>query len=179
MSWPRERSRRVFPVGKTPGGQAERLRRKSIVALLEARGDGTQFGDRPPADEAHQMSFWGADRTAWRLGRGLDIMSAAVKTLTGGHKTGPSVSDGPVERNVTASVANEVWLVDTIDHRTIGEKLWLLAIKDLFSRQIFGVFDCWTDEDRDHVGRSQQRRREAGWLYWMCDSLPRRRPVSI
>jgi transposase InsO family protein len=43
-----------------------------------------------------------------------------------------------VERNFTATGANELWLVDITEHRTREGKLYLCAVKDVFSRRIVG-----------------------------------------
>jgi transposase InsO family protein len=60
-----------------------------------------------------------ADRTAWRLCNQSGIMSAIVKTRKRrGKKPGPPVCDDLVERNFTATGANELWLVDITEHPT-------------------------------------------------------------
>ena len=80
-----------------------------------------------------------ADRTAWRLCNQSGIMSAIVKTRKRrGKKPGPPVCDDLVERNFTAGGPNQLWLVDITEHRTREGKLYLCAVKEVFSRRIVG-----------------------------------------
>lgn len=46
--------------------------------------------------------------------------------------------DNLVERRFTASRPNELWLTDTTEHWTGEGKLYLCAIKDVFSNRIVG-----------------------------------------
>jgi transposase InsO family protein len=41
-------------------------------------------------------------------------------------------------RNFTASAPNELWLADITEHRTMEGKLYVCAIKDVFSNRIVG-----------------------------------------
>ena len=52
-------------------------------------------------------------------------------------KVGPPVHDDLVER-FTADVPNQLWLSDITGHRTGEGKLYLCAIKDVFSNRIVG-----------------------------------------
>ena len=80
-----------------------------------------------------------ADRTAWRLCNQSGIMSAIVKTRKRrGKKPGPPVCDDLVERNFTAGGPKQLWLVDITEHRTREGKLYLCAVKEVFSRRIVG-----------------------------------------
>lgn len=124
---------------RTPIGPAGKLRQRRITALREAHGDDPEFGYRLLADEARQAGFPMADRTAWRLCRDAEIMSAIVKTRKKKGKTpGPPVGDDLVQRDFTATAANQLWLVDITEHRTREGKIYLCAVKDVFSRRIVG-----------------------------------------
>ena len=46
--------------------------------------------------------------------------------------------DDHVGRDFTASAANQVWLADITEHRTSEGKLYVCAIKDVFSNRIVG-----------------------------------------
>ena len=46
--------------------------------------------------------------------------------------------DDLVQRDFTATEANELWLTDISEHRTLESKLYICAIKDLFSNRIVG-----------------------------------------
>jgi transposase InsO family protein len=53
-------------------------------------------------------------------------------------KAGPPVHDDLVERNFHATRANEIWLTDITEHQTGDGKLYLCAIKDVYSNRIVG-----------------------------------------
>lgn len=66
-------------------------------------------------------------------------MAAIIKTRKKrGKKPGPPVFDDLVMRNFTADAPNRLWLSDITEHRTAEGKLYLCAIKDVFSRRIVG-----------------------------------------
>ncbi len=124
---------------RTPVGPAEKQRLERIAALREAHADDPEFGYRLLADEARQAGLPMADRTAWRLCNQSGIMSAIVKTRKKKGKTpGPPVCDDLVQRDFTATAANQLWLVDITEHRTREGKIYLCAVKDVFSRRIVG-----------------------------------------
>ena len=124
---------------REPVGPAGRLRGERIAALRQAHEDDAEFGYRLLADEARQVGFPMADRTAWRLCQQSGIMSAIVKTRKRkGKKPGPPVCDDLVKRNFTAASPDLLWLVDITEHWTKEGKLYLCAIKDVSSRRIVG-----------------------------------------
>ena len=124
---------------REPVGPAGRLRGERIAALRQAHEDDAEFGYRLLADEARQVGFPMADRTAWRLCQQSGIMSAIVKTRKRkGKKPGPPVCDDLVKRNFTAASPDLLWLVDITEHGTKEGKLYLCAIKDASSRRIVG-----------------------------------------
>jgi len=124
---------------REPVGPAGRLRGERIAALRQAHEDDAEFGYRLLADEARQVGFPMADRTAWRLCQQSGIMSAIVKTRKRkGKKPGPPVCDDLVKRNFTAASPDLLWLVDITEHWTKEGKLYLCAIKDASSRRIVG-----------------------------------------
>src|SRR5699024_5228072 len=55
-----------------------------------------------------------------------------------GKRTGPPVHDDLVKRDFTADDVNELWLTDITEHWTDEGKLYLCAIKDVFSGRIVG-----------------------------------------
>lgn len=54
------------------------------------------------------------------------------------RKAGPPVHDDLVGRDFTATAPNELWLTDITEHRTDEGKLYLCAIKDVYSNRIVG-----------------------------------------
>ncbi|GLV87864.1 hypothetical protein Slala03_75530 [Streptomyces lavendulae subsp. lavendulae] len=55
-----------------------------------------------------------------------------------GGKAGPPVHDDLVRRDFTAAGPNRLWLADITEHATGDGKLYLCAIKDVFSNRIVG-----------------------------------------
>lgn len=53
-------------------------------------------------------------------------------------KFGPPVHGDLVERDFTAERPNQLWLSDITEHRTGEGRLYLCAIKDVFSNRIVG-----------------------------------------
>jgi len=124
---------------RDPVGPAQELRLERIAALRDAHHDDPEFGYRLLADEARQLGFPMADRTAWRLCNQAGIMSAIVKTRKRRGKTpGPPVCDDLVNRHFTAEGPNQLWLVDITEHRTREGKLYLCAVKDVWDKRIVG-----------------------------------------
>ena len=80
-----------------------------------------------------------AERTAWRICSQLGWWSAfGKKRGRNGKKAGPPVHDDLVERDFTATGPNQLWLADITEHRTAEGKLYVCAIKDLYSNRIVG-----------------------------------------
>ena len=79
-----------------------------------------------------------AERTAWRICSTNGWFSRFGKKPKHGKgtKAGPPVHEDLVQRDFTASFANELWLADISEHRTGEGKLYICAVKDLFSNRI-------------------------------------------
>ena len=109
-------------------------------ALFDAHRDDPEFGYRFLVDEARDAGESMADRTAWRICSENGWWSAfgKKKARGKGKKAGPPVHDDLVQRNFTAVAANQLWLTDITEHRTGEGKLYLCAIKDVYSNRIVG-----------------------------------------
>ncbi|WP_344007336.1 IS3 family transposase [Streptomyces thermocarboxydovorans] len=107
-------------------------------ALFDAHRDDPEFGYRFLADEARGAGARMADRTAWRICRENRWWSVFGKKRGRGKKAGPPVHDDLVSRNFTATGPNRLWLADITEHATGDGKLYLCAIKDVFSNRIVG-----------------------------------------
>ena len=79
-----------------------------------------------------------AERTGWRICADNKWWSAFGKRRGKNGKVGPPVHDDHVERNFTADEPNQLWLSDITEHCTGEGKLYLWAIKDVFSNRIVG-----------------------------------------
>ncbi|MFI5490894.1 IS3 family transposase [Micromonospora echinaurantiaca] len=109
-------------------------------ALFDAHRDDPEFGYRFLADEARAAGQPMVERTAWRICSGMGWFSAFSKKKRRGKggKVGPPVHDDLVRRNFTANGPNRLWLADITEHRTGEGKLYLCAIKDVWSNRIVG-----------------------------------------
>nr|WP_206312548.1 IS3 family transposase [Streptomyces sp. 196(2019)] len=107
-------------------------------ALFGAHREDPEFGYRFLADEARSSGATMADRTAWRICRDNRWWSVFGKKRGRGKKAGPPVHDDLVRRDFTAASPNRLWLADITEHATGDGKLYLCAIKDVFSNRIVG-----------------------------------------
>ncbi len=109
-------------------------------ALFDAHRDDPEFGYRFLADEARAAGHPMTERTAWRICSGMGWWSAFSRKRRRGKsgKPGPPVHDDLVNRDFTANGPNRLWLADITEHRTDEGKLYLCAIKDVWSNRIVG-----------------------------------------
>lgn len=108
-------------------------------ALFDAHRDDPEFGYRFMLDEAREAGESMAERTAWKICSQLGWWSAfGKKRGRNGKKPGPPVHDDLVNRDFTASAPNQLWLTDITEHRTSEGRLYLCAIKDVYSNRIVG-----------------------------------------
>ncbi|WP_167396586.1 DDE-type integrase/transposase/recombinase [Streptomyces antioxidans] len=109
-------------------------------ALFDAHRDDPEFGHRFLLDEAHAAGEPMAGRTAWRICRDNGWWSAFGKRRGRGKnaKAGPPVHDDRVRRGFTADGPNRLWLTDITEHVTGEGKLYLCAVKDVYSGRMVG-----------------------------------------
>lgn len=107
-------------------------------ALFDAHRDDPEFGYRFLADEARAAGEPMADRTAWRICSQHGWWSVFGKKRSGKGRAGPPVHDDLVRRNFAADAPNRLWLTDISEHRTGEGKLYLCAVKDVYSNRIVG-----------------------------------------
>ncbi|MCO4699652.1 IS3 family transposase [Streptomyces sp. RO-S4] len=109
-------------------------------ALFDAHRSDPEFGHRFLADEARAAGEAMAERTAWKICRDNRWWSAFGKRRGRGKnvKVGPPVHDDRVRRDFTASGPNQLWLTDITEHATGEGKLYLCAVKDVYSGRIVG-----------------------------------------
>jgi transposase InsO family protein len=124
---------------KDPVTNAELVGAHRANALFDAHRDDPEFGYRFLADEARDAGVSMSARTAWRIcsqNRWWSVFGK--KRARSGKKAGPPVHDDLVRREFTAGAPNELWLADITEHRTKEGRLYLCAIKDVFSNRIVG-----------------------------------------
>ncbi len=110
-----------------------------IDAIIDAHDDDPEFGYRLVADAVRDAGWVVSDRTVWKHASRNGVWSVFGKKRAGnGKKAGPPVFDDRVQRDFTATAANELWLTDITEHRTRQGKLYLCAVKDVYSNRIVG-----------------------------------------
>jgi putative transposase len=108
-------------------------------AVFDAHRDDPEFGYRFLADEVREAGHAVCDRTVWKICRDNGWWSSFGKSKnrkTG--KPGTPAHDDLVRRDFRADVPNMLWLADITEHRTAEGKLYVCAIKDVFSNRIVG-----------------------------------------
>ena len=118
---------------------AERVRADRANALFDAHRADPEFGYRLLVDEARDAGVPMSARTAWRICSDHQWWSVFGKKRRGnGKQAGPPVHDDLVRRDFTAARVNQVWLADITEHPTSEGKLYVCAIKDVYSNRIVG-----------------------------------------
>jgi transposase InsO family protein len=108
-------------------------------AIFDAHRDDPEFGYRFLADEVRQGDHDVSDRVVWRICRDNGWWSVFGKPKRSkGSKPGTPAHDDLVRRDFTATAPNEVWLTDITEHWTREGKIYLCAIKDVYSNRIVG-----------------------------------------
>ena len=108
-------------------------------AIFDAHRDDPEFGYRFLADEIRQSGHSACDRTVWRHCATNGWWSVFGKRRSGKKaKPGVPAHDDLVKRVFTAERPNQLWLTDITDHWTDEGKLYLCAVKDLYSNRIVG-----------------------------------------
>jgi transposase InsO family protein len=114
-------------------------------AVFDAHRDDPEFGYRFLADEVRSEGFEVCDRTVWRICRDHGWWSVFGKPRS--RKKSPAGTPSHadlVRRDFTADAPNRLWLADITEHQTAEGKLYLCAIKDVFSNRIVG----WSIDSR-------------------------------
>lgn len=111
-----------------------------INAALDVWGEDPCQGYRLITDELVDDGWVVSERRVWRVCSQEGIFSAAHrrKGRKKHRRPGPAVHDDHVNRDFTATAPNRLWLTDITEHRTAEGKLYLCAVKDVFSGRIVG-----------------------------------------
>jgi hypothetical protein len=109
-----------------------------INAALDIHRDGPAFGYRFIADELPARGITASENRVARLCSQQRIWSAVSKKRGLGRKAGPPVHDDLVGRQFTAEGPDRTWLTDITEHPTAEGKLYLCAVKDVYSNRIVG-----------------------------------------
>jgi putative transposase len=109
-----------------------------INEALEIHHDDPAFGYRFIADQLAERGIQASENRVQRLCSQQRIWSVFAKRRGLSRKPGPPVHDDLVERDFKAAGPNQVWLIDITEHPTAEGKLYLCAIKDVYSGRIVG-----------------------------------------
>ncbi|PKV76676.1 transposase InsO family protein [Nocardia fluminea] len=109
-----------------------------INAAYDIHADDPAFGYRFIADELPARGIRAGENRVARLCSQQRIWSVFAKKRGLNRKAGPPVHDDLVGRRFTAATQDSVWLTDITEHATSEGKLYLCAIKDVFSNRIVG-----------------------------------------
>ena len=109
-------------------------------AIVDAHADDPEFGYRFIADELETRGVRSCERRVWRLCRAQRVWSTTTKKgrRSSAKTPGPAVHDDLVQRVFRAPAPDVVWLTDITEHPTVEGKLYVCAIKDVFSNRIVG-----------------------------------------
>jgi len=115
-------------------------------AIFDAHVDDPEFGYRFLADEVRLAGQAVSDRVVWRICRDHAWWSRFGRPKVRGKKakTHAPAFDDLVRRDFTAEGPNQKWVADITEHPTAEGKLYLCAIKDLWSNRIVG----WAIDER-------------------------------
>lgn len=123
---------------RQPVTDAEWDRAHLANAIFDAHRDDPEFGYRFLADEVRQTGHQAADRTVWRIASEHGWWSAFGKKRGKNGRPGTPAYDDLVRREFTADAPDRLWLTDITEHRTDEGKVYLCAVKDVWSNRIVG-----------------------------------------
>ena len=109
-----------------------------INAAVDVHHDDPAFGYRFIADELPGRGITAGENRVARLCSQQQIWSVFAKRRGLNRKAGPPVHDDLVARQFTAGAPDQIWLTDITEHPTSEGKLYLCAIKDVYSNRIVG-----------------------------------------
>jgi putative transposase len=114
-------------------------------AIFDAHRDDPEFGYRFLADEVRLADHDVSDRVVWRICRDHQWWSRFGKPKRyKGAKPGTASHEDLVQRRFAADAPNQLWVADLTEHWTDEGKLYVCAIKDLYSNRIVG----WSIDSR-------------------------------
>lgn len=108
-------------------------------AIFDAHREDPEFGYRLLFDQVRAAGHDISERTVWKICSANQWWCVFGKKRRG-KKTIPGVAahDDLVRRDFTASRPNRLWLTDISEHPTSEGKLYICAVKDVWSNRIVG-----------------------------------------
>jgi len=123
---------------KSPVTQRDWADAHLINSVRDVHADDPTFGYRFIADELTAAGIAVGENRVARLCSQERIWSLHAKKRGLNRKAGPPVHDDHVQKVFTAAAPNRVWLTDITEHATAEGKLYLCAVKDVYSNRIVG-----------------------------------------
>ena len=109
-----------------------------INAAIDIHHDDPEFGYRFIADELADQGVQASRNRVNRLCSSQRLWSVHSRKRGLNRTAGPPVHDDLVDRQFTATAPNVTRLTDITEHNTAEGKLYLCAIKDVYSGRIVG-----------------------------------------
>lgn len=109
-----------------------------INAAIDLHAEDPGLGYRLIADDLPEMGITAGENRVHRLCKLQRIRSCHSVKNGSWKKPGPAVHDDLVQRQFHADGPNRLWLTDITEHRTSEGKLYLCAVKDVWSNRIVG-----------------------------------------
>ncbi len=107
-------------------------------AALDAHADDPEFGYRFLADALRGRGLAVSDHQVLKACRLVKVRCCHSIRRGSGKRPGPAVHDDLVRREFRAEKPNQLWLTDISEHWAGDSKLYLCAVKDVFSNRIVG-----------------------------------------
>ena len=107
-------------------------------AVLDAHADDPEFGYRFLADELRGKGLQVSDHRVLKACRLVHVRCCHSIRRGSVKRPGPPVHDDLVRREFRAEAPNRLWLTDISEHWAGDSKLYLCAVKDVFSNRIVG-----------------------------------------
>src|SRR5680860_746033 len=132
---------------KEPVSRRERDDAEVINKLVEIHEDDPTLGYRFLTDELEDAGIIASENRVHRLCQIAGIQASHAKKKGRAGRPGPPVHDdllatvdenGRIRHHFKAKAPNQVWLTDITEHHTREGKLYLCAVKDVFSNRIVG-----------------------------------------
>lgn len=109
-----------------------------VNQIIDIHADDPEFGYRFIADELHKAGVEVSEGRVQRLCHEHKIFSVISTKGKKRPPAGPPAHDDLVGRDFTAEGPNRLWLTDLTEHPTDEGKLYLAAVKDVWSTRIVG-----------------------------------------
>lgn len=123
---------------KQPVSKREADDQHLIGVLRQLHAEDPEFGYRFLTDEMQDLGYVITERRVWRLCKQAGIRSVITKRKSSAGRAGAPVGDDLVEREFTAAGPNRLWLTDITEQWTNEGRLYMCAVKDVWSNRIVG-----------------------------------------